>query len=72
MTISKGFDYLSRHFHSLNRKIWKFDLKKLLKKLGFILKKCQKLGFLPQIAIDEFVFLKSNIKSEKSFLNQTM
>ena len=28
MPISNGFDYLCRHFHSLNRKIWKFYLKK--------------------------------------------
>ena len=46
MTISYCFDYLCRHFHSSNRKIWKFYLKRYKnynKKLGFILKKCQKL-----------------------------
>ena len=40
----------------------------LLKILGFILKKCQKLGFLPQIG--EFFFRKPKIKSKKSFLNR--
>ena len=40
------------------------------KKLKFILKECQKLGFLPQIG--KFFFLESNIKSKTSFLNQTI
>ena len=58
MTISNGFD-------SLNRKIWKFYLKKYknsLKNWDSSSKNCQKLRFLPQIG--EFFFLKSNIKSK--------
>ena len=37
--------------------------------MQIILQIYQKLGFLPQIG--EFFFLKSNIRSKKSFLNQT-
>ena len=49
--VSDAFDYLCRHFHRLNRIIWK------------IFKKCnrhQKLRFYPQVV--EFAFFTSNIR----------